>query len=257
MVIDPLTEKWNTVSPYTYALNNPLIIIDLDGRDNTIYLQVDKSAYKDFSKADIRNMVKQANANFREMGLNTRVVMAKGEVDISRLSKTDAVAVLGRTKDVQKAVSRMNSLFAQSLTSLGDNKRNVNPEFSQNGDMGSYGNNIIALESGTINSTSKFVKTNKVEWGAFLINHGAGHNTEIRGHGGETVYEKLGTSIKELTIPGGTVMSSGDNISNAIKSGTKELRDFISSPDNKSGYIYNHFIQRFGNQQSNAKLPHE
>jgi RHS repeat-associated protein len=33
--IDPLNEKFNTTSPYTYVLNNPIKLLDLDGRDTT------------------------------------------------------------------------------------------------------------------------------------------------------------------------------------------------------------------------------
>jgi RHS repeat-associated protein len=31
--VDPLAEKWNSYSPYNYVLNNPINLIDLDGRD--------------------------------------------------------------------------------------------------------------------------------------------------------------------------------------------------------------------------------
>lgn len=36
-MVDPLTEKYNKVSPYVYANNNPLTFVDPDGRNIKIW----------------------------------------------------------------------------------------------------------------------------------------------------------------------------------------------------------------------------
>ena len=77
--------------------NNPILIVDPDGGDNIVYLVVLPSTYASLTKSQVNDIVKQANQNYKNMGLKTEVRLADSKnFDIGKIDKTDAVAVLGR-----------------------------------------------------------------------------------------------------------------------------------------------------------------
>lgn len=74
-------------------------------------------------------IVRQADANFKKMGLKTQVKFFRGnELNISKLDKTDAVAVIGAQKDVVNTIKKMDKQFGGSINSFGGDQ---NPEASQ------------------------------------------------------------------------------------------------------------------------------
>jgi hypothetical protein len=95
-VVDPLADKWNIYSPYVYALNNPVNVIDLDGQDGirvideknkiititaVYYVQSESRAYSNggkkvkfldgYSTKDVQSL--QKNTNEYLNGLSTTV----------------------------------------------------------------------------------------------------------------------------------------------------------------------------------------
>jgi RHS repeat-associated protein len=242
--VDPLAEKNPNWSDYNYVLNSPIIYVDPDGRENIIYLQVEKSAYKDLTKAQINAIIKKANANFKEMGLKTQIKLLNGKVNTAKLDKTDAVAILGRKDEVITAAGNIDKSTGDDLSRNGFGSDDY-PEYSENDAFGDGNNNIIAIESKVASKISKEkFKTSAEEGIAFMINHGAGHNSRLN-HAGDRQYYGIKPGSKEY-VPYGSIMTDGNNIYSNIA--IKPLNTYVSSDSNKKGLIRDFYIKRFGNE---------
>ncbi|MFZ1527278.1 MAG: DUF6443 domain-containing protein [Ferruginibacter sp.] len=260
---DPLAEKYPSISPWVYTFNNPLLFVDPDGRDNTVYLY---AADESVSRRQLKKIAKQATANFAAMGLKTQVKVFKGKFDkvsYGKLDKTDAVAVIGNPNAVRKSISSYNAKFEKELgSSFGSIKtdQGTNPEQSQNprGSKVQSDGNIIAIATGATSALAKETNSTFEEGAAFLVNHGAGHNANMNHDGDKNAYDEKGNYNDQTWVPlGPNVMSEG----NSLKG--KNLQTFINSPVNrqptKNGYIsiQQMYIHRFGNNTPNAALPTE
>jgi len=259
--IDQLAEKWHMASPYSFASNNSVLIADPDGRDNIVYLQVDKSA--GFKRSELRGMVSKANADFVNMGLKTRVKLSRGDVNYNKLSKTDAVAIIGKGKEVISAVNKINPKFAGELRNFGfGNPGSNNPEYSQNN--AGKGGNIIAIDATAIKETVRDWEANsKSNWketaesiGGFTIVHGAGHNAGLWDGGGPAHFP----NGDPTTVPANSIMSTGNDIDYAqSKNYPGGLDWYINQPANREAgaksVIRQYYINHFGNHKANATLP--
>lgn len=264
-VPDPKADKYNYLTPFQYGLNNPVLYVDPDGRDNVVYLWALKGS--GLSKSEIKQMVKQANANFKELGLNTRVRLFKGKTfNWTKMDKTDALAVFGNGKDVAQAIIQQGLKFGLTVEAsanhggFGATQVRVNPEIGQNDNPGGYGGKVIALASESIMDGAKDMKVTNSEWGAFLINHAAGHNAGLN-HGGSQV-----GSADSRNIPMGSLMTDGGIIMRNLTQDPQKpvvpeftrLPDFLKAQYN-NGVVKEYFIRRFGNNTAapNKQIPVE
>jgi hypothetical protein len=244
-----------------------MLFVDPDGRDNIVYLY---AADKSVNKKQLRQIAKQATANFAIMGLKTQVKVFKGTFNAKsygKLDKTDAVAVIGNSDNVRKSIAGYNAGFAKELGSsfgsTGKTTDGINPEQSQNprGSNVQSNGNIIAVATTATQEFAKEAKATFEEGAAFEINHGAGHNANLNHAGDSNGYDDQGHyQVGGVSVPSSpNVMSSGNTLRGS------GLQSYITSPVNQQPAnaakstlsIKQAYIHRFGNDTPNATLPTE
>jgi RHS repeat-associated protein len=269
MTIDPHGERYEASSPYAYAFNNPIIFVDPSGKDNVIYLYATDQS---LTKKELRAIRDKANENFKTLGLNTEVKLFKGKFNkenYSKLDKTDAVAVIGEGTSVINAIKSFSPEFAKSLSD-GNFDQSGSVEQSAAAWNNNGIDNIIAVRAEGLDEGAKQYNATKEEVGAFVINHGAGHNAGLRHPNEKHAYSEWNSISNGYDSPNNSLMTDGNTLSRSINYSGNSLQGFISSRENTQGVVVNggrapvvvntspvhrRMVERFGTNNPNAKLP--
>ena len=257
-VPDPKSEKYSGSSSYGYCVDNPVLLIDPNGMENSIYLV----RLEGMSLKDLRAIRTQLNTYYKDHKMNLRAHIFKGgdftKKLYEKMDKTDAVAIVGNTKQVTNKVVEINKKMGDYIKNdkdFGTNGKSINPEISGNpyGPPGpDLNNNIIAVN---LEDSKKAVS----EWNAvggvnevitYTILHGSGHNSNIN-EGGDA-FPGAGDGL----VPKYSIMAPGDYILNGAYLYHVHLSDYINKGSN-DGLIRAYMLNRFGTKISepNKNIP--
>ncbi|MBS3915311.1 MAG: hypothetical protein KG003_12520 [Bacteroidetes bacterium] len=239
--VDLYNKKYPQNSPYIINENNPLLFVEIDGRDNIIYLIILPSALKqnggDWTVTELNALVSLSNKTFKGLGLNTKVgvyntLINESTFRTSRMDPTDGVVVFGSRDEVIKFMrSNVNAAFSKQLEGGWEGGAD-NPEESEN--YTKYNPNFgIAIDANALNDVAEIhfggeIKgSNKITAGALIIAHGAGHNSGL-GHPGELTGDPS-------TVNSSKLMLDGQKVSDYLQEYPELYPSLLSFADNANG----------------------
>ena len=197
--IDPLAAKYPDTSPYAGMANSPISIIDIDGRENIIYLVVLPSKDSKLTKEDYKTIAANANKRLTDIGIKTEVRVfdpeINGEFDASYIDDTDSFALIGSVDAIKSTVTNENGdsrpgFEGADFASKGWSGGSNNPEES---DLGFFNNSYrsdrlgqgILIDAEGMPGFSAKLGISLEDGMTLTILHGATHNARGGGHRGE------------------------------------------------------------------------
>ncbi len=252
MSLDPLQANYPGFSPYNFASNSPITIVDFDGRENVIYLIILPDASGPV-KDNAQNIANSANKNFEALDVKTRVVVfeSKGPMppsfDVKNMDKTDAVAIIGGSKkSIEKFAEGINPKSSRfnDWTSPPPNSSKTSENTNINPERTDIENRIIGVDESELKIFSEGVKRSPSAAAGVLILHGAGH---IGGNPPEHTESPLldfeGPKMIEKTNEGRDITSKDENFGFAErlkkdeKFGDKPSQDNYDSKAKKNNFL--------------------
>jgi len=188
--LDPAADEYPSLSPYNYVSNSPLVMIDPDGRNNTIYLVLLPSAKEKLSKEDVDEIISKTEAQLKSYGLKTQVkVFDHAEsLDENNLDKTDSFVLLGSATEIKKALKENDYNYPDEKTSTQDDWDEFEGGKS-NPEKGMIGGNIAIVDPEGAGEWGKDMRMDKTSSIAFLIVHAAGHKSGMNHAGKKAKYD--------------------------------------------------------------------
>jgi len=188
--IDPLQYKHVEVSPYASLGCNPIAFVDVDGRENVIYIVILPSAKGKLSKLEqdeiINNLLFVYNDVYAGMNIPVDVRVFnendRGQFNADFMDPSDVVVYIGSIDEVKErgkdAVAQFNP-----FSDWGEDPNVTpaeNPEVSEPaGTFGTKGRVVGISIDGVLSETNTIGEKSSVELTTFLIFHGIGHNAGI------------------------------------------------------------------------------
>jgi RHS repeat-associated protein len=253
---DKLEDKYPFTSPYTFALNSPIFMIDRVGNDNIVYLVVLPSAYTGpgkITKADVNNMVQTANAAYKKLGLKTEVrLVSDPTFNPKYIDPNDRVSVVGDVKKVKAYIAPKlaNNISGNKENPDADydkklsawNGGTTGPEISQNSKNYNYsgenGGKFIAIDGSALKSFGDLAKGTVAEAGAYLTMHGMGHTVGINHN--DPMMSIMREGGRVLGMINGGIWGTDDGWQTFEDSRIyNKLTDFMDNRINDSGEIGN------------------
>ena len=167
LAVDPLADKSGQEirSPYAAMGNDPVVMVDPEGLENTIY--VINRLSSGISTAQMTAYVAAWNAKLDELGISARFKlfepMMGEEFNMDGVGETDAVMVFGEKTDISGYIQNQLGV-SQFSDSWGENN------------TGKTLTGVSAISTGDIASTAKLDKTDAATELMFNALHEAGHN---------------------------------------------------------------------------------
>lgn len=236
--VDPLSDKYPHLTSYNYCANNPIMLVDPDGRDNVIYLV--NLQGKD-QKVNANKLIAETNKRFKSLGLNTRMELAPDgrDFDPQYMDNTDSYAVLGSADDV-KGFIKSKDQYAYDKHFKDWPGGYDNPERSTNscGEV----TKTIGIDANNLGETSKAFGVSKETMGAFLVLHGAGHNAYLN-HSDEPNAREPQTMGNAAIMGSGNIMY-GRDINNFMKKSVNShyndaMKTYFGNNPARATYRYN------------------
>ena len=185
MSTDPKEAKYAMYSPYIGLGDNPIAMVDRDGRENVIYFVYLPSQNKQISLTEAKAIIAEANRVFKKLGLETRVALVNNNTKFNpnNLDVTDAVIVAGTPANVHRYLAKHTPIPQAALFSDWQGGSNVEKTQNETGGSGNLltdatyagGGRWAVIDISSLPTLNDRVGLTVIQFGAYIITHSAGH----------------------------------------------------------------------------------
>ncbi len=242
MSVDPQTAKYSFLSPYNYSGNNPILLVDYDGRDFGVYVNpTDKTVIikttiytSSNNKADVQASAKAWTAangkftyDFTDADGKAQSYEVKFEITIDATSKTEVAANNKYSDDVSGVSNIARYLEDNAFDKSRPDAKNLNA-YTQN------------AQDATVRKSRKGSTTAAHEFGHFF---GLGHRNKGLPEKGETrnpTDKSISKEAVQFILSQAKLTKSADNSTDfQTESNEKnpKVRSSGITPENKGGTV--------------------